>query len=105
MASKSTWTYEQNKIFEDALAIHVDNKDVQSGDRWEKIAKAVGEGKSVEDVRRHYKALEEDIMLIESGAVPLPKYTKLGNKNGGYNKGKSIIIREEERTTSRLTLR
>ncbi|KAG9148074.1 hypothetical protein Leryth_003642 [Lithospermum erythrorhizon] len=86
MASKSTWTYEQNKRFEDALAILVDNKDVPivTTDGWEKIAKAVGEGKTVEDVRRHYKALEEDIVLIESGAVPLPKYNKLGN-----NKGKS----------------
>ncbi|KAK4762994.1 hypothetical protein SAY86_008762 [Trapa natans] len=67
--SSSTWTSQQNKIFERALAKY----DKDTADRWQKIARAVG-SKSVEEVKRHYELLIEDVKHIESGRVPLPNY-------------------------------
>lgn len=59
----------QNKQFERALALY----DKDTPDRWQKVARAV-EGKSAEEVKRHYEILEEDIRHIESGKVPFPNY-------------------------------
>ncbi|KAL5855835.1 hypothetical protein ACOSQ4_005637 [Xanthoceras sorbifolium] len=67
--SSSTWTQKQNKLFEKALALY----DKDTPDRWQNVAKAVG-GKSVEEVKRHYEILIEDLKHIESGRVPIPKY-------------------------------
>ncbi|KAK4786900.1 hypothetical protein SAY86_010733 [Trapa natans] len=68
-SSQSTsWTAEQNKQFEDALAIY----DKDTPDRWEKVARAVG--KTVDEVKKHYQILLEDVQNIESGLVPFPKY-------------------------------
>ncbi|XP_057785823.1 protein RADIALIS-like 5 [Salvia miltiorrhiza] len=69
MASSSSWTLKQNKQFEDALAKYY--KDTP--DRWHNIARAVT-GKSPDDVRRHYQALEKDIIKIENDQVPIPNY-------------------------------
>ncbi|XP_009760253.1 protein RADIALIS-like 3 [Nicotiana tabacum] len=79
MASNSTWTHQQNKLFENALAIY----DRETPDRWRNLAKAVG-GKSEEEVKRHYEKLVEDIKHIESGNVALPNYNK-ANNGKGYN--------------------
>ncbi|KAI3963594.1 hypothetical protein MKW92_000171 [Papaver armeniacum] len=73
MAS-SSWTREQNKSFEVALAKYIK---VDTPDRWQKIANAVG-GKSAEEVERHYGTLREDIQRIEAGQVPLPNYNPTG---------------------------
>lgn len=67
--SYSYWTSSQNKLFEKALAVY----DKDTPDRWQKVAAAVGE-KSAEEVRRHYEVLVEDLMHIESGKIPIPKY-------------------------------
>ncbi|KAK4770554.1 hypothetical protein SAY87_031086 [Trapa incisa] len=68
-SSQSTsWTAEQNKQFEDALAIY----DKDTPDRWEKVSRAVG--KTVDEVKKHYQILLEDVQNIESGLVPFPKY-------------------------------
>ncbi|KAJ8532433.1 hypothetical protein K7X08_012356 [Anisodus acutangulus] len=64
-----SWTVKQNKRFEEALALY----DMDTPDRWHNIARSVG-GKSAEEVRRHYDLLLKDIMQIENGQVPLPKY-------------------------------
>ncbi|KAF7829669.1 protein RADIALIS-like 3 [Senna tora] len=66
---RSSWTAKQNKMFENGLAIY----DKDSPDRWEKLARAVG-GKTVEEVKRHYEDLVEDLRQIEEGQVPLPNY-------------------------------
>ncbi|PVH66841.1 hypothetical protein PAHAL_1G365000 [Panicum hallii] len=58
----SSWTDNQNKLFESLLAIY----DEDTPDRWQKIAQAVGGGKSVEDVKRHYHKLQTDLQDIES---------------------------------------
>ncbi|KAK9270450.1 hypothetical protein L1049_026030 [Liquidambar formosana] len=80
MGSSSTWTPKQNKLFENALAIY----DKDTPDRWHNLARAVG-GKSVEEVKRHYEMLVEDVEHIESGQVPLPNYGKSGGSNKGCN--------------------
>ncbi|CAK9161941.1 unnamed protein product [Ilex paraguariensis] len=78
MALNSTWTAKENKLFENALAIY----DQDTPDRWQKVAKAVG-GKTVEEVKRHYEMLVEDVEHIESGLVPLPKYQTTGGTSKG----------------------
>ncbi|KAH6789364.1 RAD-like 6 [Perilla frutescens var. frutescens] len=76
MASSSlrsgSWTPQENKLFERALA----RFDTETPDRWQNVARAVGGGKSAEEVKRHYEILIEDLRRIESGYVPIPKYKK-----------------------------
>ncbi|XP_010471632.1 PREDICTED: protein RADIALIS-like 6 [Camelina sativa] len=78
----SSWTFDQNKMFERALAIY----DKDTPDRWHNVAKAI-EGKSVEEVKRHYDILVEDLINIETGRVPLPKYKNktFNSKSRGTN--------------------
>ncbi|XP_057953232.1 transcription factor DIVARICATA-like [Malania oleifera] len=82
--SKSTkWTIAENKMFENALAVF----DKDTPDRWHKVA-AMVPGKTVGDVIRQYKVLEDDVSNIEAGLVPIPSYSaspftlELVNNNG-----------------------
>ncbi|KAL3640881.1 hypothetical protein CASFOL_015849 [Castilleja foliolosa] len=84
MASSSirgsaSWSSKQNKQFEEALAMF----DKDTPDRWHNIARAVN-GKSAEEVRRHYEALVRDIMQIETDQVPIPNYRAIAGNNRGY---------------------
>lgn len=63
------WTPEENKQFENALAYY----DKETPDRWFKVA-AMIPGKTVNDVIKQYRELEEDVSDIESGLVPIPGY-------------------------------
>ncbi|KAF0904359.1 hypothetical protein E2562_033566 [Oryza meyeriana var. granulata] len=56
----SSWTVYQNRLFEQALAIY----DKDTPDRWQKVARAVGGGKSADDVKRHFDWLERDVNHI-----------------------------------------
>lgn len=76
-SSGSTWTQRQNKSFEEALAKH----DKDTPDRWNKIAGEMGGGKTVDEVKRHYETLVEDVKHIESGRVPFPNYRTRGGNN------------------------
>ncbi|XP_010263653.1 PREDICTED: protein RADIALIS-like 3 [Nelumbo nucifera] len=76
----SGWTATQNKLFEKALATY----DKDTPDRWQNIARAVG-GKTVEEVKRHYEILIEDLNHIESGRVPFPNYKTSGGSSGRSN--------------------
>lgn len=68
--SQSTeWTKEENKKFEIALAIF----DERTPDRWLKVAEMIP-GKTVFDVIKQYKELEDDVSDIEAGRVPVPGY-------------------------------
>ncbi|XP_047324217.1 protein RADIALIS-like 6 [Impatiens glandulifera] len=67
---RSTWTAEENKMFERALAHY----DTQTPDRWHNIARAVGGRKTAEDCKSHFQLLLEDLCKIESGRVPFPNY-------------------------------
>ncbi|KAL5213457.1 hypothetical protein ABZP36_024304 [Zizania latifolia] len=58
----SSWTTKQNKLFERALATY----DRDMPDCWQNVARAVGGGKSVDEVKRHYAELLKDLHHIES---------------------------------------
>ncbi|KAL2538329.1 Protein RADIALIS-like 6 [Forsythia ovata] len=92
MGSNSTWTAEQNKLFEKALAQY----DKVTPDRWGNLVQGVG-GKTEAEVKQHYKKLVEDINQIESGQVPLPDYK---SNNGDTSKGYKIIDDKEQRYTT-----
>ncbi|KAG7587113.1 Homeobox-like domain superfamily [Arabidopsis thaliana x Arabidopsis arenosa] len=79
-SSISSWTFNQNKMFERALAVY----DKDTPDRWHNVAKAVG-GKTVEEVKRHYDILVEDLINIETGRVPLPNYKNFESNSRGVN--------------------
>ncbi|XP_068317576.1 transcription factor DIVARICATA-like [Pyrus communis] len=64
------WTVEENKLFENALALY----DKETPDRWLRVA-AMIPGKTVGDVIKQYKELEEDVSDIEAGLIPIPGYT------------------------------
>lgn len=91
------WSWEEEKAFEDALAVHYE----AGGDWWEKIAAAVP-GKDLAEIRRHYEVLVEDVRSIEAGRVPLPDYASSSSstaeasvdggrngKKGGHSHGDS----------------
>nr|BAU80779.1 DIVARICATA-like transcription factor [Torenia fournieri] len=67
--SRALWTPAENKAFENALARFDEN----TPDRWQKVA-AMVPGKTVIDVIRQYKELEDDVSSIEAGLIPLPGY-------------------------------
>ncbi|KAI3507658.1 hypothetical protein L1887_22647 [Cichorium endivia] len=88
---KSTvWTPVENKLFENALA----KFDKDTPDRWQRVAEMVP-GKTVADVMRQYKELEDDVSSIEAGFYPKYGYNcstspftlEWGNSNGidGFN--------------------
>ena len=70
----SSWTSKQNKQFEKALAVY----DKDSPDRWHNVASMV-DGKSPEEVKKHYEILLEDFNCIEAGQVPYPNYKSSGS--------------------------
>lgn len=65
----SKWTAEENKRFENALALF----DKDTPDRWYNVA-AMIPGKTVSDVIKQYQELEEDVSDIEAGLIPIPGY-------------------------------
>ncbi|KAL7598129.1 hypothetical protein Lser_V15G25934 [Lactuca serriola] len=67
---KTKWTPEENKRFEDALALF----DKETPDRWQNVARLIP-GKSVSDVMHQYRKLEEDISEIEAGLLVVPGYS------------------------------
>ncbi|KAL3616211.1 hypothetical protein CASFOL_039601 [Castilleja foliolosa] len=68
--SNRRWTAAENKVFENALAVFDEN----TPDRWHKVA-AMVPGKTVGDVIRQYKELEDDVTSIEAGLIPVPGYS------------------------------
>ncbi|KAF2599974.1 hypothetical protein F2Q68_00012383 [Brassica cretica] len=64
-----SWSRDDDIAFERALVVYTDETD----NRWEKIADSVPE-KTLAQVIEHYESLLHDVMMIESGIVPLPDY-------------------------------
>ncbi|KAK4268648.1 hypothetical protein QN277_025268 [Acacia crassicarpa] len=103
--SKGTkWTSEENKRFEDALALY----DKDTPDRWLKVAAKVP-GKTVGDVIRQYKQLEEDVSVIEAGLIPVSEYDDnnssftlewANNNNQGFDDFKPFYSVGEKRGSS-----
>ncbi|KAJ4821932.1 hypothetical protein Tsubulata_041967 [Turnera subulata] len=74
MESSTTWSREEEKAFENAIAMHwIDEED--SKEQWDKIASMVP-SKSLDELKQHYQLLVEDVIAIEAGNVQLPNYVE-----------------------------
>ncbi|XP_010262869.1 PREDICTED: transcription factor DIVARICATA-like [Nelumbo nucifera] len=73
MASVGGWSREEEKAFENAIAVQWGGGD--SNNRWEKIASMVP-SKTLADLKKHYEILVEDVDAIEAGRIPIPTYVK-----------------------------
>ncbi|XP_016467729.1 uncharacterized protein LOC107790243 isoform X2 [Nicotiana tabacum] len=69
--NSSSWTKEEDRAFETALAIYAGDSN-----QLMKIAAAVPR-KSIPEILQHYKKLVDDINDIEAGKVPLPQYGRM----------------------------
>lgn len=73
MAGSVSWSREEDKAFENAIATHwMENE--ESEEQWDKIASMVPT-KSLEELKLHYQLLVEDVSAIDAGQIPLPCYT------------------------------
>ncbi|MCD7461044.1 hypothetical protein HAX54_045057 [Datura stramonium] len=72
--NRSFWTKEEDKIFENTLAIYFNDDNL-----FKKMAEALP-GKSDDDIKYHYDILLEDLKAIESGHVPLPNYPEMQSR-------------------------
>ncbi|KAH0672189.1 hypothetical protein KY284_023276 [Solanum tuberosum] len=88
--NSSFWTRDEDKIFENTLAIY--SKDINL---LTKIQEGLP-GKSLDDILDHYNILVEDVKAIESGLVPLPNYPKM---QGDSSKKSSKADVERQRGT------
>ncbi|CAA0823292.1 Duplicated homeodomain-like superfamily protein [Striga hermonthica] len=75
------WTYEENKLFEVALA------EIEPGSPafFENVASKIP-WKSIEDIKKHYEALIEDLKMIETGEIPIPDYKQADQQQDEGNK-------------------
>lgn len=71
MSSVIVWSKEEDKAFENAIAMHWVDED--SNEHWEKIASMVP-SKSMDELKQHYQMLLDDVRAIEAGHIPLPSY-------------------------------
>lgn len=86
------WTREEEKTFETALAdimpwTSEQDSSSPEDNRFEKVAQKVGT-KTIEEVKRHYDTLVDDIRAIEAGRIPIPCY--VGENNQGKEKEKGV---------------
>ncbi|XP_060170042.1 transcription factor SRM1-like [Lycium barbarum] len=84
--SSSSWTKEEDKAFENALAIYSGDSDLLI-----KIAAAVPQ-KSLQEITQHYNDLVEDVNDIESGKVPLPKYGKMQSYSSRRSRSSGAVV-------------
>jgi hypothetical protein len=90
VSTRSQWTKQEDKLFEQALAVY----DKDTPDRWHNIAHAVGGGKSVDEVKSHYQLLVHDVGRIEKGEVAFPAYRCPGVGSmgmGGYEADRYVL--------------
>ncbi|CAK9139369.1 unnamed protein product [Ilex paraguariensis] len=92
------WTFEENKLFENALA----EFDPSSAVFFENVASKVP-WKSMDEIKKHYQDLVEDIEMIESGLVPLPSYNTVDQESKSTNMIKSKNEKGSSSQTKKLT--
>ncbi|XP_050254941.1 protein RADIALIS-like 4 [Quercus robur] len=94
MSGPSEWSWEENKVFENALAMHYEY--FEKGE-WEKIVVLIPT-KTPTQISIHYAHLLEDIESIESGLVPPPRFQeKISDDKGG-----DIDLEEGEGSSTEL---
>uniref|UniRef100_A0A3Q7ISF3 Myb-like domain-containing protein n=1 Tax=Solanum lycopersicum TaxID=4081 RepID=A0A3Q7ISF3_SOLLC len=76
MSTDRTWnssfgSQEEDKIFENFLAIHFNDNNLLT-----KMEEALP-GKTVDEIKDHYNILLEDIDAIDFGGAPLPNYAEI----------------------------
>lgn len=81
MSTGSVWSKEEEKAFENAIAMHWIDEDCK--EQWEKIASMVP-NKNLEELRQHYQLLVDDVNAIEAGHIPVPNY--VGEETSSLNK-------------------
>ncbi|XP_004246920.2 transcription factor SRM1-like [Solanum lycopersicum] len=69
--NSSFWTREEDKIFENTLAIYFNNNNLL------RMMEEALPQKSLQDIKDHYNILLEDINAIDSGCVPLLNYLEM----------------------------
>jgi hypothetical protein len=103
MSRASEWTWEENKVFEDALANYYEY--VERGE-WEKFAPLIPT-KTPSQICMHFKHLLEDIELIESAMtttmkllhIPLSYHTNEHVERDDHDDGGSDLEEGEESST------
>ena len=82
MAISSAWTFQENKVFEEAFAKF---PEIFSRGEWHEIAKLIPT-KTSDQIKLHYNHLLEDSWNIECGLVPLPDYkdTDIDESESGH---------------------
>ena len=79
---------EEEKAFENAIAIHWStDQDEESEEQWEKMASMVP-SKSMEELKRHYQMLLDDITAIEDGRIPVPNFAVLAGEDSSTTMSK-----------------
>ena len=81
MSGEIIWSKEEEKTFENAIAMHWVDEDCK--EQWEKIASMVP-SKTMDELKQHYQLLVEDVSAIEAGHIPLPNY--VGEEASSSNK-------------------
>ncbi|KAL6993337.1 hypothetical protein U1Q18_011453 [Sarracenia purpurea var. burkii] len=77
------WTFEENKLFENALA----EFGLESPVFFDHVASMLP-CKSMEQIKRHYDCLIEDVQMIEAGLFPTPNYVTPEEENEGDSETK-----------------
>ena len=83
------WTWEENMIFEDALA-----STGESADRWRKISRLIP-GKTPAAVQKHYQLLVYDITRIEAGEIAKRAYIERRSEAEG---GRQVQRRKKHKS-------
>jgi hypothetical protein len=100
-SSGTIWSYEEEKSFENAIAMHWNEKEEEnSNEQWEKIASCVP-NKSMEEVKQHYQLLVDDVSAIEAGHVSFPNYAnELETTTNSSNKDSSKSSTSSDKRSS-----
>ncbi|WOK92544.1 transcription factor DIVARICATA-like [Canna indica] len=92
------WSRDDDKAFENALAMAGSPPEAEGGgaEAWCELIAARVSGKTAAEVRRHYEALVEDVMAIEAGRVPVPRYVGEEASSGSASTGAAHSPKEKQ---------